>query len=150
MKKISTDTFAIITATDESAFLNVDSSNKNPSLLTKIFLEKEVFTNDGKLENSEKYIDYMFKKGATRESDSTEIFQNLLGNQSKRQFLFDPTKLQEFINNKYSMTDQKLVNFLTFLVPGSSGSSQIMYSDFNRGGMMPKMEAMRISLSWEI
>lgn len=49
---------------DESAFAEIEKSNVSPSLFTKIFLEKEIYTNEeNEFRNSHNFIDHIFNSG---------------------------------------------------------------------------------------
>ena len=113
-------THAIIMITDESVFLEIEKANQNPSLFTKVFLEKEVHTGS-EFRNSHRYIDYLFnsEERSTTENvdEKDERLGLLLGNQGYRKFFFSPKELKEFYNNVY---DNKYAQFredLLYLLP---------------------------------
>lgn len=107
---------AMIVVTNENSFSKVEPTNENPSLITKLFLEKEVMVRDGRFPNAGKYIDELFLKGQLSDKAS-KMVQNLLGNQRDRQLLFEPKKLQEYFNKKQTSKYSNLRDFFDYLIP---------------------------------
>lgn len=91
---------AIVLMTDDSAFLEIEKANENPSLFTKVFLEKEIFTGK-EFRNSSSYIDYLFNSAERNAVNDVVLKDNrlelLLGNQKFRKFFYYQTDLKIFM-----------------------------------------------------
>ena len=123
-KKADTKYFYGVYVTDESAFLQLEKRNLPPSLLTKIFLEKELRGVGGVLPASKSYINWAFESNtdirATEYSllpdhlngddglsltetflktQSDEKLKYLLGNQRWRQLFLSGRNLATFYSN---------------------------------------------------
>lgn len=86
--------------------MEIDKSTTSPSLITKIFLEKEIYNSENEFRNSYKYIDEFwnesFNKGMfSMNVEQLERIELLLGIQTFRKFFLDPNNLEEYVNNKY-------------------------------------------------
>lgn len=96
--------FAMVDVVDESAFLEIEKSRENPSLFTKVFLEKEI-RNQGKVFfDPSKYVDFLFDAKQKFEADRDQkekLIDLLLGNQGYRKFFLDPKTLEDFLQNRY-------------------------------------------------
>lgn len=108
----------MIVVSDLNSFSKVESANQNPSLVTKLFLEKEVLVRDSYFPNAGRYIDELFLNGGQLSQTARTLLRNLLGNQHDRQLLFEPKKLQEYLYSKKSTKYRDLVSFFDYLIPG--------------------------------
>lgn len=79
---------AFISAFDSSVFLELEKSNRQPSLISSVFLKNEVYNHAGDFLFWHHYIDHMFVN-----SDQLEVTDEnvdlLLGIQKERKFLFN-------------------------------------------------------------
>lgn len=115
---------AIVAVINESVFVESDKSSQSPSLITKIFLDKEVYNEDNEFRNSYKYVEgywaedlpNQFLRNITQD-DRVEL---LLGNQKFRQFFLDPTNVDDFNRNRYEKKYEKYRGNLSYLLPISS------------------------------
>jgi len=110
-----------VIVTDESAFLEIEKSRENPSLFTKIFLQKEIWNPKNQFKNSFRYIDYIFNGKSNYSEKDIKIADSklhlLLGNQSKRKFLYTPDVLQKFLNSPYDALFSNSEDYYNYLVP---------------------------------
>ena len=119
------DMKVVIMVTDESAFLEVEKSRESSSLFTKVFLEREVMNGNHVLRSSGKYIDHIFNHKAKLTKDEiTQRRRNveyLLGNASQRKFLFDPERLEEYIQQSYNEKYNDVLLLYDYLLPSDNG-----------------------------
>lgn len=115
----------VIMVTDESAFLEVEKSRESSSLFTKVFLEREVLSGSHFLRSPEKYIDHIFNhKSKLTKDEITQRRRNveyLLGNASQRKFMFDPDKLEEYIQQSYNEKYNDVRTLYEYLLPSDNG-----------------------------
>ncbi len=104
---------------DASAFVEIEKANQNPSLLTKIFLEKEIYLNEEQeFKGAFRYIDHMFDQDSLGEGlgrdDDLEL---LLGNQKFRQFFLSPKKVEHYKQNHWQDEYDDFGDKLRYLLP---------------------------------
>lgn len=111
------DYFYRVIVSDESAFLQLEKRNLPSTLITKVFLEKELRGVNGVLPNSHSYINWIFEnnsnlleeeylmtasngsgsiKDQLREN-ATQKLSNLLGNQRWRQLFLTGQEMRNFL-----------------------------------------------------
>lgn len=84
-------TFSVIlAAVDASVFLEVNEENTSPSLITKVFLDKEIFNPSREFYRWNHYVDVFFQDSLNTQVQE-ESLDLLLGNQRERKFLFGPS-----------------------------------------------------------
>lgn len=78
-----------VVVSDESAYLQLEKRNLPPSLFSKIFLEKEFKKQNGILENSYDYLDWLFEnnQGFLERNYFSSEFANYTGDKPKKQFI---------------------------------------------------------------
>lgn len=100
----------ILAAVDSSVFLEVNEANTSPSLVTKVFLEKEVYNPGGEFLFWNQYVDSLYQS-EQKDKDCEIKLDLLLGNQKARRNLFGPeSKLQ----NNQEVQDEKLQKFYSY------------------------------------
>lgn len=117
-KDNSETVFAHIDVVDASAFVEIEKSRVAPSLMTKVFLDREVYNKDREFFNAYQYIDHLFD-GSPRNTGANLKLELLLGVQAFRKFLFDPNNLRKYVNNPWNQEYQEAKYAFEYLVPGT-------------------------------
>ena len=114
---------AVINVIDYSTYLEIKQSNLSPSLITKVFLEKEIYSKNEKFRDSYKYIDWIYLERELEEEKNAKFFENkildlelLLGNQKKRKFFFGPLKYSEFFKNRWNEKYKEIKKYYNYFL----------------------------------
>ena len=84
---------------NSSAFVEADQSSTSASLFTKVFLEKEIYSEKNEFRNNQRYIDYLFnreQKNQANLNENDKRLELLLGNQKWRQLFLGLENLQNY------------------------------------------------------
>ena len=130
-----------VMVTDESGFLRIDRKRHPPSLVTKVFLENELYfpksdaaalTLNERFENAWQYIDWFFaNEQLADDPDRGLLLEYLLLTQEKQRRLLSPKKLFDFLVNKNPIADAEKKRLYKYLLA----------SDFDR--MSKKFQQMK-------
>jgi hypothetical protein len=103
-----------VVVSDESSFLQVEKKRLPPSLITKVFLENELFFESKEFQGAHRYVDWFFEsssKGSKRSkkfiSEKNKLLDLLLGNQKWRMFFLAGNKLNRIIRSNNSLGKDK-------------------------------------------
>lgn len=98
-----------VVVTDEAGFLQIDKKKHPPSLITKVFLENDLFFSkenienlplNKRLENSKRYVDWFFQNDDSKTNqDPGRSLEYLLLNQNERKGFLSPKGLFDFLIN---------------------------------------------------
>ena len=127
-KEVKEDVYVDLSVTDLSAFLEVESKRQPSSLVSTVYLEKEVnITKEYEFLNANEYLNYLYETSQDSNVDGKEAKEKielLLGTQKWRLFKFDPVVKGK---NQYDL----------------SYDMQNLYTSFSSPPiLMDKMEAM--------
>lgn len=110
-KPVKEDVYVSLSVTDLSAFLQVETKKQPASLVSQVYLEKEVkLTDEYDFANSNEFINFLYQIANNQNDDVKEAqlkIELLLGTQKWRMFLFDPV-YKESNNDKFYSSNNKL------------------------------------------
>jgi hypothetical protein len=119
-----------VVVTDESGFLQVDKKKHPPSLITKIFLENDLYFSkknknslplNDRFENSSRYVDWFFRNKDNEErilTGNERVLEYLLLNQSERKKFLSPKRLFDFLINKNQHLNSEKKRLYNYLLAG--------------------------------
>jgi hypothetical protein len=119
-----------VVVTDESGFLQVDKKKHPPSLITKIFLENDLYFSkenknslplNDRFENSSRYVDWFFRNKDHEErilTGNERALEYLLLNQSERKKFLSPKRLFDFLINKNQHLNSEKKRLYNYLLAG--------------------------------
>ena len=88
--QVNNDVLVAVGVTDLSSFLEVENKKQPPSLVSKVYLEKEIkVTKEYEFLNANEFIDFMYQPDLSK-AESIRKLELLLGTQKWRLFMFDP------------------------------------------------------------
>ena len=105
-----------IVVSDESSFLQLEKKRLPPSLITKVFLENELFFPSKEFQGAHRYIDWFFDSGSAKlkkaeVAKKRRLLDLLLGNQKWRLFFLAGDKLRRIIRSNDSLGKDKKGHF---------------------------------------
>ena len=87
---VKDDVLIAVGVTDLSSFLEVENKKQPPSLVSKVYLEKEIkVTKEYEFLNANEFIDFIYQPDLKKD-ESIRKLELLLGTQKWRLFMFDP------------------------------------------------------------
>lgn len=97
-----------VVVSDETATLQVEKKRHPPSLVSKVFLENELFFASKEFQGAHRYVDWFFENGAKRPSGKAQRENNrrldvLLGNQGWRDFFLAGDKISQIVKRNDSL-----------------------------------------------
>ena len=115
-REVSDDVFVSLSVTDLSAYLQVENKKQPPSLVSKVYLEKEIkATSEYEFLNANELLNYLYQITENQNDSSSESkikIELLLGTQKWRLFKFDPVVKQNEKHKLYGEGDKLSVSLL--------------------------------------
>jgi hypothetical protein len=105
-----------IVVSDETANLQIDKKRHPPSLITKVFLENELFFKSKEFQGAYRYLDWFFENGKKKPTkkelkEKIRLLDVMMGNQGWRMFFLAGDKLREIIDSNDALGKDKKGNF---------------------------------------
>ena len=118
-KQVKDDVYVSLSVTDLSAFLQVENKKQPPSLVSKVYLEKEIKpTKEFEFLNANEFLNYLYQITENENENPEEAMvkiELLLGTQKWRLFKFDPVVKQKENHVLYDGGDKLSVSFISLL-----------------------------------
>ena len=110
------DVFWGVVVSDESSFSQIEKKRLPPSLITKIFIENEIFLASKEFPNAHEYIDWYFENGQGKAKRSEtkkkiKLLELLLGNQKWRSLFLAGDQIRKIGEDNDSLGKDKKGNF---------------------------------------
>ena len=87
---VKDDVLITVGVTDLTSFLEVENKKQPPSLVSKVYLEKEIkVTKEYEFLNANEFIDFIYQSDLNKD-ESIRKLELFLGTQKWRLFMFDP------------------------------------------------------------
>ena len=109
---VKNDVLIAVGVTDLSSFLEIENKKQPPSLVSKVYLEKEIkVTKEYEFLNANEFIDFIYQPDLKKD-ESIRKLELLLGTQKWRLFMFDPHYKNDHSSDQYG--EDTKINILNF------------------------------------